>query len=165
MFTPEKTREEHHRRGIISKEERTVVKCFIAPVFMNEEHHTINLLLFVDHRMKTQLNNGLALRNLLCNYHDYDLASLVCGWMKRSGKKHLAFATTIKVIKMKINKFIALVLWWCLMNQSRFLLTLCILFFFFIWFCFVSCLLNDHCLSSLLFFVFFFLWRKLIKKL
>lgn len=39
------------------------------------------------------------------------------------GKRHLAFATTIKVIKMKINKFIALVLRWCLMNQSRFLLT------------------------------------------
>lgn len=33
----------------------------------------------------------------------------------------------------KINKFIALVLWWCLMNQSRFLLTLCILFFSGFW--------------------------------
>ena len=88
-------------------------------------------------RKKTQQpNNGFCYwKKSLCNYHDYDLSTISFGrerasewWV--SGKRAFGICHHNQSRKRwEINKFIALVLWWCLMNQSRFLLTFCILLF------------------------------------
>lgn len=44
-----------------SNKKKTVVKCFMAPVFMNEEPHTINSLLLLWITDERHLDNGFSL--------------------------------------------------------------------------------------------------------
>jgi hypothetical protein len=63
----------------IKQEDEKVVKCFIAPGFVfsvNEEHHTINLLLFLPalRASSSAAAPPLAIvKKSLRNYRDYDL--------------------------------------------------------------------------------------------
>lgn len=75
---------------------------------MNEEHRTQSIYSFFrsgcgDRKQQQWMVSHW--KKSLCNYRDYDLH--LRGQKMSKWEKHLAFATTIKVVKLKINKFIA----------------------------------------------------------
>lgn len=106
------------------------------------EHHTINLLLFsfgLDHENNKNPNNGSIERNhyVIITIMIFISSTDAHDAMNEVGKPFGICHHNQSYKNEKINKFIARLLWWCLMNQSRFLLTLCILFFgLLVWFLF-----------------------------
>lgn len=111
---------------------------------MNEEHRTQSIYSFsriIPTRKASTMTTD-------ARHHYVIIVIMICPHLMLLNEEHLAFATAIKVVKRTENKQIYCfslsgLLRRCLMNQSRFLLTLCILFSLLflsssaLWFCVV----------------------------